>query len=120
MSRSFDLEKVRDFQRHFIAERQWERFHTPKNLVMALSGEAGELCEIFQWMSEDESKALSKLDPKWKDTCDELADVLYYVLRIADLLQIDIEEAFWAKMRANVEKYPVELARGNSKKYTEL
>ena len=115
-----DVQQIHEFQRRFIAERQWEKFHTPKNLVMALSGEAGELSEIFQWMSETESSQLHPDHPKFRAVSDELADVLYYVLRIADLLKIDIHDAFWTKMKANALKYPVELARGNAKKYTEL
>jgi NTP pyrophosphatase (non-canonical NTP hydrolase) len=87
---------------------------------MALAGEAGELCEIFQWMGSDDSFAVQPGHEKHSELSDELADILYYTIRIADLTGIDLQEAFWKKMKANEKKYPVDLARGNSKKYTEF
>ena len=107
-------------QRAFVAERKWNRFHTPKNLSMALAGEAAELMEIFQWLSQSESKNVMKNPAKAKAVAHELADVFYYLLRISDVLGVDVEKAFWQKMRLNQKKYPVKLARGNAKKYNEL
>jgi len=107
-------------QRAFVNERKWKKFHTPKNLSMALVGEAAELMEIFQWLSEAESKNVMKNPAKSKTVAHELADVFYYLLRLADVLDVNLEEAFWQKMRHNQAKYPVKLARGNAKKYTEL
>jgi len=113
-----DIEKIKDFQRQFAKERDWEQFHNPKNLSMALTVEASELLEIFQWLTADQS---STLDEKNKEkVSEELADITYYILRLADTLDIDLEDAVWKKMKKNAEKYPVEKAKGNAKKYTEL
>ncbi len=107
-------------QRAFVNERKWKKFHTPKNLSMALAGEAAELMEVFQWLSGAESKRVMKNPTKAKAVSHELADVFYYLLRLADVLGVDLEKAFWEKMRYNQAKYPVRLARGNAKKYSEL
>ncbi|HOX58183.1 MAG TPA: nucleotide pyrophosphohydrolase [Verrucomicrobiota bacterium] len=107
-------------QRAFVNERKWKKFHTPKNLSMALAGEAAELMEIFQWLGQAESKNVMKNPAKAKAVCHELADVFYYLLRLADVLDVDLEKAFWNKLAHNRAKYPVKLARGNAKKYSEL
>ncbi len=107
-------------QRAFVEERKWSKFHTPKNLSMALAGEAAELMEIFQWLSEAESNKVMKNPVKAKAVEHELADVFYYLLRLADILDVDLEQAFFEKMRHNKAKYPVKLAKGNAKKYNEL
>jgi len=113
-----DLAALRDALRAFAAEREWERFHAPKNLAMALSVEAAELLEVFQWLTEDESRALA---PAAMDAArEEIADVLLYLVRLADVLGIDPLAAATAKMAANARKYPVAKARGTSRKYTEL
>lgn len=117
---SFDLEKFYQFQRKFVKDRDWDQFHTPKNLSMALAGEAGELVELFQWLTAEESFQITKDKEKAKALRNELADILFYTLRIADRLNIDIEEAVWEKLRQNAKRYPVKLAKGNAKKYTEL
>ena len=93
-------------QRAFVNERKWKKFHTPRNLSMALAGEAAELMEIFQWLSEAESKRVMKSPDKAKAVSHELADVFYYLLRLADILGVNLEEAFWEKMRHNSAKYP--------------
>ncbi len=107
-------------QRAFVDERKWKKFHTPKNLSMALTGEAAELMEIFQWLSEAESEGVMKDPAKAKAVSHEMADVFYYLLRLADVLNLNLEKAFWEKMRHNEEKYPVKLARGNARKYSDL
>jgi dCTP diphosphatase len=107
-------------QRAFVAERKWKRFHTPKNLSMALAGEAAELMEIFQWLTDAESKTVMKTSAKAKAVEHELADVFYYLLRLADILDVDLEKAFFEKMHHNQKKYPVKLAKGNAKKYSDL
>jgi NTP pyrophosphatase (non-canonical NTP hydrolase) len=108
------------WQRAFVAARKWERFHTPKNLSMALSGEAAELMEIFQWLTDAESRNVMKDPVKARSVSHELADVFYYLLRLADVLQLDLEQAFLEKMQHNQAKYPVRLAKGNARKYHEL
>jgi NTP pyrophosphatase (non-canonical NTP hydrolase) len=113
-----DLERLRDALRVFAAAREWDPFHSPKNLAMALSAEAGELLETFQWLTEAQSRNPS---PKALAAAgEEIADVLLYLIRLCDQLGIDPIAAADRKMLANAAKYPVEKARGNSKKYTEL
>ena len=102
----------------FARERDWEQFHAPKNLSMALMVEAAELAEHFQWLTERQS---SDLAPEQLDeVSEEIADVLIYTLRLASRLGVNIEAAAWAKLEKNRRKYPVDKARGNAKKYSEL
>ena len=112
------MQALRDQLRQFVSERDWDQFHSPKNLAMALSAEASELLEIFQWLTEEQSRALST--GAKSAASDEIADVLIYLVRIADQLGIDPIAAARRKMAANAEKYPVEKARGTAKKYNEL
>jgi len=104
----------------FARERDWEQFHSPKNLVMALSGEAGELAEVFQWMTEDASREAARDPGTAQAVRDELADVLLYLVRLADVLGVDLNEAAQAKIKSNAAKYPVDKVRGTSTKYTKL
>ena len=112
------LPELRDALRRFAAERDWEQFHSPKNLAMALSVEAAELLEHFQWLSEDASTRLEgeELDKIGQ----EMADVLLYLIRLADKLDVDLLQAATRKMQLNEAKYPADKARGNSRKYSEL
>ena len=103
--------------RKFSEDRDWEQFHSPKNLVMALTSEVGELSDIFQWISEEQSK-LDNIDPKDLDKAkEELADVFLYTLRIADKLGIDLKKEANKKIEVNGKKYPINLSKGNSTKY---
>jgi NTP pyrophosphatase (non-canonical NTP hydrolase) len=120
MSKTIDLDKLRAYQRAFVKERDWEKFHSPKNLAMALAGESGELLEIFQWLSEKESFSVARDAKLATQVRHELADIFYYVARLADVLEIDLEEAFWEKMRLNEKKYPVAQSKGSARKYTEF
>ncbi len=113
-----DFSTLQNQLRAFAQERDWEKFHTPKNLVMALSGEVGELTELFQWLTPDESKVVMTGKTK-EDVRDELADVLVYCLRICDVLNIDPYQAIQSKMKKNAAKYPAHLAKGSAAKYTE-
>lgn len=106
--------------REFAKEREWEQFHTPKNLAMALSGEAGELLSEFQWLRDDEIPGWLRNPANRTAVEHEIADVFGYLLRLADVLGTDLEKALRAKIRVNGKKYPVELARGNATKYTSL
>ncbi len=109
---------LRDRLRRFARERDWDQFHAPKNLAIALSVEAAELLEHFQWLDEEASKHLTpeQLTP----VGEELADVLLYLIRLADKLNIDLIKAASRKIELNAIKYPAEKARGSSKKYTSL
>lgn len=101
--------------RSFAAQREWDQFHSPKNLAMALTGETGELAAEFQWLTEQESKAL---DPETlKRVKSEAGDVLLYLIRLADKLQIDLVEAANSKISINEQRYPADLVRGKAKKY---
>ena len=102
--------------RQFAAERDWDQYHSPKNLSMALAVEAAELMEHFQWLTEAESLSLSP--PKRDEVAEEVADVLLYLLRLSDKLGIDVVEAAQAKIQINSRKYPAERARGKAAKYT--
>ena len=113
-----ELMVLRDRLRAFAAERDWDQFHSPKNLSAALSVEASELLEHFQWLKEDESFTLSP--EKRAKVAEEIADVLLYLVRIADKLDIDVLDAALKKIEANGKKYPVDKSRGSMRKYTEL
>mgnify|MGYP001551487164 FL=1 len=115
---TLDLGGLQQTLREFAKARDWEQFHTPKNLAMALSVEAAELLEIFQWTTAEESHTI--MATKGEDVRDELADIVVYCVRLADQLKVDLPSAIAAKMKKNAAKYPPELARGSSKKYTEL
>jgi dCTP diphosphatase len=112
------LVDLRNELRRFAADRDWDQFHSPKNLAVALSVEAGELLEHFQWISDAESAVLTP-EARVKIR-EELADVLLYLVRLADKLNVELTTAAADKMRINAIKYPVEKCRGNHKKYTEL
>ena len=111
------LISLRDALRDFAAERDWEQFHTPRNLAVALTVEAGELLEHFQWMDEAASAQLSA--DKRVQIGEEMADVLLYLLRLSDKLQVDLADAAWRKLQINALKYPADKVRGSSRKYTE-
>ena len=117
---SLDIAGILKLQRTFVAERKWEKFHTPKNLSMALAVEAAELMEIFQWLSQKEAKQIKRDPAKNQAVTEEMADGFFYLLRLADVLQVDLGQAFQHKMAKNKAKYPVHLARGNAKKYSEV
>jgi NTP pyrophosphatase (non-canonical NTP hydrolase) len=104
----------------FARERDWEQFHAPKNLSMALAAEAGELMEHFLWSSPEESRQVAATPAKRARIAEELADVVIYALEFANATGLDVAAAIEAKMAANAEKYPVEKARGRADKYTEL
>ena len=121
MSTPTDSTLIDDLQRRlrdFAAERDWEQFHTPRNLAAALSVEAAELLEHLQWLTDEQSRTLD--DAKRTAVGEELADVLLYLLQLADKLDIDPLQAAERKLRLNAEKYPAERARGRSDKYTDL
>jgi NTP pyrophosphatase (non-canonical NTP hydrolase) len=100
----------------FAAERDWAPFHTPRNLVMALTGEVGELNEIFQWMTEAEAAQAATNPETARPVRDELADVLLYLVRLASVLGVDLDEAVRHKLVKNALKYPVATSRGSSRK----
>jgi dCTP diphosphatase len=112
------IEEIRGALRRFASDRDWDQFHSPKNLAIALSVEAAELLEHFQWTPEADSAVL--VPEQHSKVREEIADVLLYLIRLADKLDIDLLAAATDKIQLNAAKYPVDKARGSCKKYTEL
>lgn len=115
---SAELEALQKALRGFAQEREWEQFHSPKNLAAALTVEAAELLEHFQWVTEEQSRTLG--EEKKNVIAEEVADVFLYLLQLSDKLGIDVLAAAQRKLEINAAKYPVNLARGSSKKYSEF
>ena len=111
------MEDLRTAIGKFISERDWEQYHSPKNLAMALSVEASEIVEHFQWLTEEESKNLTP--EKLAEIREEIGDVMIYLTELADKLGVDPVEAAKAKVAINGQKYPAELVKGKASKYTE-
>ena len=109
---STTLADLRTLIADFVRERDWNQFHSPKNLSMSLAIEAAELMEHFQWLTIDESRAIAQQPEKLGEVSDELADVLCYALALANELSIDVSSAIRAKMIKNEQKYPAEEIRG--------
>jgi NTP pyrophosphatase (non-canonical NTP hydrolase) len=114
-----DVSHFQEKIRQFAKEREWERFHTPKNITMALTVESAELMELFQWLENDEAAQIMQT-PKGESVRQEVADVAVYLLRLCDLLKIDLAQAIEHKMALNAAKYPVDKSKGHARKYDEL
>ena len=112
-----DVSRIQQELEKFARERDWNQFHSPKNLATALSVEASELLEHFQWLTAEQSEQLDQAT--LEAISSEIADVQIYLLRLADKLGIDIESAVEAKMQENRQKYPADRVRGSAAKYTE-
>lgn len=110
-----DFESISIRLREFSVARDWEQFHSPKNLSMALSVEVSELVECFQWLTEEQSRSLS--GEQLSAVIDEVADIQLYLILLADKLGIDVSAAIDQKLKKNEEKYPVDKVKGSSKKY---
>jgi NTP pyrophosphatase (non-canonical NTP hydrolase) len=118
--RLLDVKALSEALATFSADRQWDQFHSPKNLTMALTGEVGELSEIFQWLSEEESKSAAIHPDTSTAVREELADVTLYLVRLASVLGVDLNEAVTLKLQKNAIKYPSDKAIGTHKKYDKL
>jgi dCTP diphosphatase len=116
--RQDSLQELRNALRQFAADRDWDQFHSPKNLAIALNVEAAELLEHFQWVPDVESVGIPPATRA--KVREELADVFLYLIRLADKLDVDLTIAAAEKIQINAAKYPIEKARGSSKKYTDL
>jgi NTP pyrophosphatase (non-canonical NTP hydrolase) len=112
-----DFDRIKKQVRQFVVERDWDQFHSPKNLSMALIVEAAEMVEHFQWLTEEQSCNLSP--EKLAEVEQELADIQVYLISLAEKLQLDLISAVDKKMALNAKKYPADQVRGSSKKYTE-
>ena len=114
---SDQLQQLRERLARFASDRDWDQFHSPKNLSMALIAEAAELVEHFQWLSEEESRNLPA--DKQEEVAMELADILIFLIRIADKLGVDLADTAWQKIQVNEARYPVELTKGSAKRASE-
>lgn len=118
--KKIDLEMLNLKIEKMVHDRDWDQFHSVKNLSMALSVESSELLELFQWQTEEQSNAVKNNPVILSKLEDEVADIFVYLMRIVSKSNIDLEQAVLNKLKKNVEKYPIESAKGNSKKYTEF
>jgi len=112
-----DIKQIQKKLQEFSAKRNWDQFHSPKNLAMALSVEVAELVEIFQWLDNEQSLAHNLDSSSLKIIKEELGDIMIYTIRLADKLNIDLEKAINEKIKINSEKYPIELSKDNAVKY---
>jgi dCTP diphosphatase len=119
MTDIIDINQLKQLQQEFSNVRDWDKFHTPKNLAMALTCESAELLELFQWLNEDESRTAHENAVLKEKTSHELADIMLYLIRIADLMKINLNEAIQQKLTLNNKKYPAEQVKGSAKKYDE-
>ena len=113
-----DEKKIKVSLQKFATDRDWNKFHTPKNLAISISLEASELLEIFQW-SNEKTSFYQKIDMR-KKISEEVADIALYLIRFCDLMNLDLEKICLEKIRLNKKKYPIHLSKGSSKKYTQL
>lgn len=117
---NMNIDEIRHRLASFAHARNWDQFHSPKNLSMALAAEAAELLEIFQWLTDEESKQIVENEKEMAQVRQEIADVMIYLVRLADKLNVDIEKAVVDKIELNEKKYPVELSKDNAVKYNNL
>ena len=116
---NLNISELKEILVNFAKIREWEKFHSPKNLSMAIAGEAGELLEIFQWLTEQESINVRKDLIVKEKVSHELADIILYIIRLADQLNINLNEAVLQKITINNGKYPVSKVKGSAKKYSD-
>ena len=114
-----NIKKIQKQLSDFADERDWNQFHNPKNLSMALSVEASELVEIFQWLTPEQAEAIMSTD-EGEHVKEEIADVMIYLIRLADKLNVDLEDAVADKIIKNGEKYPIDTSKGSTTKRTTL
>lgn len=119
MNVSLNITEIQATLKEFATQRDWNKFHDPKNLSMSLAAEAGELLEIFQWLTSEEASQAKNNSELRQKTAHELADILLNAIRLADLMDINLDTAIKEKIVLNGKKYPVELVKGKAKKYSE-
>jgi NTP pyrophosphatase (non-canonical NTP hydrolase) len=112
-----NLPDIQQKLRKFAKDRNWDQFHSPKNLSMALAAETAELLEIFQWLTEEQSRNIVNSEKELAQVKEEIADVFIYLVRLADKLKIDIEKEILVKIALNEKKYPIDLSKNNAVKY---
>src|SRR3989344_937790 len=120
MDNNTRIQEIKNYVKKYCEDRDWDQFHSPKELAIGLITEASEVLEHFRFKSESEMEAFFKDSKKREDIEDEMADVLYFLCRLAQKYDVDLSEAFKRKMIKSEKKYPIEKSKGNNKKYTEL
>lgn len=120
MEEKANLKELKEYYKKFVKEREWDKYHNPKNLSMALTIEASELQEFFLWKTDVEIDEMLKDKDKFNKIKEEIADVFAYLLRLSDKLDIDIIESFYNKMEKNKKRYPIDKIKGNFRKYNEI
>jgi len=110
------LSDLKKLMKNFVSERDWSKYHDPKNLSMSIAIEAAELMEIFQWLNNEEAVALKNDPERYGDICDEVSDIMLYCMSLGNILDIDLSKAIAAKVEKNNIKYPADKCRGNYKK----
>ncbi len=121
--KSDEVTTVAELKNHvqvFVAERDWTKYHSPKNLATSIAIEAAELMELYQWVSDKEAGKILRDKRKYRELEEELADIIIYCLSLASVANIDVSRAVISKIDRNRTKYPVERVKGDYKKYTEL
>lgn len=113
---AMNVKEIQETLAQFAEDRDWDQFHSPKNLSMALAGEAAELLEIFQWLTEEQSARNALTAEQSRHASEELADITIYLLRLADKLGVDLDKAVQDKIEKNAARYTVEASRGNARK----
>jgi NTP pyrophosphatase (non-canonical NTP hydrolase) len=106
-----NISKIQDAVTQFVNERDWDQFHSPKNLSMALAVEAAELMELFQWQTDNDFKNIDQTK-----ISDEVSDIFFYLIRLSQKLNIDLEKSFFDKLKKNIIKYPVNISKGSNAK----
>jgi dCTP diphosphatase len=119
MNQTDSLAQIEDSIAQFARDRDWDQFHTPKNLIIAATAEMGELAEVLMWKSDEEIASFLKSEECKNRLSDEIADVVIYLIRLCQKSEIDLIKAINDKLLVNSKKYPIELSRGNAKKYSE-
>lgn len=120
MDKEMTIEQLKKLVIRFRDERDWKKYHNPKDLAISMSIEASELLELFQWKTVEEIKEFLKNNEKYQKVCEELADIIIYCLSMSEILNADISDIVKKKIEHNNKKYPVEKVKGSAKKYTEL
>ena len=114
------LEEIKQMISGFVEERDWLQYHDPKNLVMALMSEVGELADQFRWVNNSESRSLATSPEHAEEVADELADIMMFAIEFASVCNIDISTAIASKLKKNAVRYPIDKAKGSCKKYDRL
>ena len=120
MDQKVTVEELKKLVAKFRDEREWNKYHNPKDLAVSMSIEANELLELFQWKTNEEVEELLKNNEKYQKVMEELADVMIYCLNLADTIGADLSDAIKKKLELNEKKYPIEKIKGNYRKYNEL